>query len=187
MTAINVIVLKDSVTIVSDTKAANPLGSDFNVSKVACIPHMEIALATRGKVGALDIVRRAVEQHAFDYASARAYLADYYSRLGLAEVEVFLIGMTEEGPAACMISKPNTDSKIVDIPNGVVTPTVSQEAFDVFAADLVAGMPELLNRQHEGHSSVGGFVCVTTVRRGSIETYVSGIIDELAWRAPLAA
>ena len=189
MTAINVILLNDSVTLVTDTKASGLDGRSFNVSKVAQIPHMQLAVATRGKITALDTVARLIAAHAFSYESARAYLASQFSILGVGDVEVFLAGWSEAGPAACFISTVNSGGKIFDIaPLGVaVTPIVDQALYERFATDPIATMPDLLAAQHRGNSSVGGFVNVTTVRAETIQTYTAGMINELAWRAPLAA
>lgn len=92
MTAINIIDSQTEVTIIPDTLARNLLGPDFHVSKTIAIPHMRIPVATRGPIGALDKVSRAVSSQAFDYASARAFLAERYATMNLNDAEIFVGG-----------------------------------------------------------------------------------------------
>ncbi len=177
MTAINILVLKDSVSIITDSLARSAIGPDFHVSKTVPIPHMRLAVATRGPISALDKVARAVSQCAFDFASARSFIAVNYGAMNLNDTEVFAAGWDGDKPSAFVISATNTDSKIVDIPYVTVTPMVSPEEFDAYTDDPIAGMRALLQAQAQASSAVGGVVNVTQVGPAVIEVYTAGIIE----------
>ncbi|QFY60372.1 hypothetical protein FZ934_07960 [Rhizobium grahamii] len=189
MTAINIIVRETDVSIITDSKAGMPanIGHDFNAAKVIPIPHMRVAVATRGKLSALGNVASTIATHAFDYESARAFMAAHYSTLGIDDTEVVVAGWSEEGPAAFIISKANTDGKIEDIERGVlVTPVVEHSVFDAFAADPVGKMIDLVRHQAENNSVVGGFTNVCTIGPDSILTYTADVLDNLGMKPPCA-
>jgi hypothetical protein len=184
MTAINVLITPEYASIITDTKATTPLGVSFNVAKVFAIPHMRLAIATRGKITALETVSRAVSQHCFNYESARAFLADHFDQLDLGNVDVFVAGWSEGGPAAFLISNVNSASKVTDIGYLALTPTVSPELFDRLGSDPIGEMQTVMQAQADGNSAVGGFINVTQVGAALIETYTAGVIDALAIRPP---
>ena len=185
MTALNVIVTAEHASIITDTRAAAP-GRVFDVPKVMPIPNFRIAVATRGVMDDLSRAVAVICAYAFDFGSARAFLADCYGAVGLGGSEIVIAGYGDEGPAAFIISSLNTGGKVQDIPFALVTPTVSAEAFDEFAKDPVAGMPALMQLQARDNSSVGGFINVTQVGASVIETYTVGVLDSPIVRAPMA-
>ncbi|NRQ15588.1 hypothetical protein [Ensifer sesbaniae] len=176
MTAINVLRLDGSVTIITDTRARSHAGPDFDAPKVMPIPHMRLAIATRGKMDVLTKVVGAVCVAARDYDSARDFLREHFEGLGLGPVDIFLAGWSKEGPAACIISSVNGNA---DIPYIAATPMVPGEVLEAFGADPVANMPALLQAQHAANSAVGGYINVTTVWADRIESYTAGAIEEV--------
>lgn len=157
MTALNVILTDEYAVIVSDTLARATGNPDFHVAKVMPCPHMRLAVATRGRMDAISKVVGAISVGAFDYDSARAFLAGAYSQLGLDEVEIVVAGWSEKGPAAFIISAANTD------------------VADSFAADPIGQMPALMKRQASS-PDVGGFMNVCQVGEHVIEAYCAGPI-----------
>lgn len=184
MTAINVIVRPDAAIIVTDTRAVAPGKPSFDTAKVMPIPHMHLAVATRGPMDALMRVVGAICVGAKNYDEARDFLDQAYGQLGLAGVEIVVAGWGSKGPAAFVISDVNTGGRAVDIAHVLVTPTVSPESFEEFAADPIAGMPSLLERQAAGNECVGGHMLVTQVGRTVIESYAAG---RIGWKLGMAA
>lgn len=176
MTVVNVLIHDGYATLITDTLATSPLRPDFHVSKVRELPHMRLAVATRGNIGAVDKVATALCQYADNYDTARFFLDTYFSGLELGEVDVFVVGYDEDKPAAFMISSVNTGSKVVDIPYVLATPTVSDEAFSKFTDDPVANMMEFVAEQCRKDAGCGGWVNVTQVGPAVIETYTAGIL-----------
>lgn len=176
MTAINILRRDDSVSIITDSRAHTAVGPDFDVPKVMPIPHMRLAVATRGKMESLLKVVGAICVAARDYDGARVFLMEHFDELGLGSVDIFLAGWGTDGPAACLVSSVNG---VADIPYVAVTPMAPQAVFEAFGEDPVANMPALLQAQHEANSAVGGFINVTTVWADRIETYTAGVIDEV--------
>lgn len=184
MTALNVLVRPDAAVIVTDSKAVAPGQPPFDTAKVMPIPHMHLAIATRGPMESVIKVVGAVCVGAKNYDEARAFLDQAYGQLGLAGVEIVVAGWGSKGPAAFIVSDTNTAGRVVDIERALVTPTVSPEAFDEFAADPIAGMPKLLERQAAGNECVGGFMNVCQVGQTVIESYTAG---RIGWRPGMAA
>ncbi len=176
MTAINVLLQPDLVVIVTDTRARTGMGPDFEAAKVLPMPHLHLAVATRGPMDALIKVAAAIGVGAKGYDEARAFLAEAYGRLGLDDVEVVVAGWGEKGPGAFIVSKANTAGQVMEIGHLLVTPSVSADAFEEFAADPVVGMPALLARQAAQSADVGGFINVTQIGPQVIESYCAGRI-----------
>lgn len=175
MTAINVILTEDHAVIVSDTLARAVGNPDFHTAKVMPMPHMRLAVATRGRMDALTKVVGAISVGAFDYNSCRAFLAGAYAQLSLDEVEIVVAGWSAKGPAAFIISAGNTGGKVLDIQQVLITPTVPSDVADTFAADPIGQMPALLQRQ-AASPDVGGFMNICQVGEHVIESYCAGPI-----------
>lgn len=176
MTALNVILTEEYAVIVSDTLARAKGNPDFHVAKVMPCPHMRLAVATRGRMDALTKVVGAISVGSFDYDSARAFLGRTYGQLGLNDVEIVVAGWSAKGPAAFIVSAANTSGKVMDIQHVLITPTVTTDVADAFAADPIGQMPALLARQ-AASPDVGGFMNVTQVGENVIETYTAGPIN----------
>lgn len=166
----------DYSVIVTDTLAKPAFGPDFHTAKVVPIPHMRIAVATRGRMNALGTVAGLLMAGACNYETARAFLATGYRDLRLGDVEIVVAGWSEKGPAAFIISSTNSDGKVIDIGHVMVTPTVPGDLAQAFASDPVGGMPGLLRAQTRS-GVVGGQMVVTQVGEHTIESYCAGIID----------
>ncbi|PZU23802.1 MAG: hypothetical protein DI589_05905 [Shinella sp.] len=190
MTAVNVLRLPDSVSIITDTLAVMPNGHWFHTSKCTPIPHLKLAVATRGVVAALPMMVREICANAHGFDTARDFLDRHFRGMPLAEfdkaerlawqhgVEVFVAGWSSQGPAAFMISTVNTDWRVIDIPYAVCTPTVPPAEFEAFSADPIRNMPALLSAQARADSSVGGSMIVTTISEHEILTYSAGFIHQ---------
>lgn len=178
MTAVNVLITQNYATLITDTLARTPIGADFHASKSQAIPHMRIAVATRGPISALEKATRLLSQYAFDFASARSFLAANYAELGMNDAEIFVAGWDNDRPAAFMISATNTGSKIFDITYILVTPTVPEEALAAFGDDPLAGVRALLDAQAGANDAVGGYINVTQVGPAVIESYAAGIVGQ---------
>ncbi|OCJ67610.1 hypothetical protein A6U97_02480 [Agrobacterium tumefaciens] len=176
MTIVNVMVHNGYATLITDTKATSPFLPEFHVAKVRELPHMRIAIATRGNITAVDKVATAICQYAVNYETARSFLDTFFAGLELGKVDVFVVGYDEDKPAAFMISSVNTGSKVVDIPYLVATPTVSDEAFEKFTDDPVANMMDFVSEQCRQDKRCGGWINVTQVGPAVIETYTAGLI-----------
>jgi len=176
MTALNVILTDEYAVIVSDTLARAAGNQDFHVAKVMPCPHMRLAVATRGRMDAISKVVGAISVGAFDFDSCRAFLAGAYSQLGLDEVEIVVAGWSAEGPAAFIISAANTGGHVMDIQHVLITPTVTTDVADAFAADPIGQMPALMKRQASS-PDVGGYINVTQVGEHVIEAYWAGPIE----------
>lgn len=184
MTAVNVFFRPDAAVIVTDTRAVAYGQRSFDTAKVMPVPHMHLAVATRGPMDALMRVVGAICVGAKNYEEARAFLDQAYGQLGLAGVEIVVAGWGSNGPAAFVISDVNTGGKVVDIDRALVTPTVPQADFEAFAADPVAGMPALLERQAAGNECVGGYMNVAQIGRTVIESYAAG---RIGWKPGMVA
>lgn len=176
MTIVNVLIHDGYATLITDTKATSPLCPDFHVSKVRELPHMRLAVATRGNLGAVDKVATALCQYAVNYDTAKSFLASCFSGLELGSVDIFVVGYDEDKPAAFMISSVNTGSKVVDIPYLLATPQVSENAFGKFGDNPVAGMIEFVGEQCKADKRCGGWINVTQVGPAVIETYTAGVV-----------
>lgn len=176
MTIVNVLIHGGYASVITDTRATLPLGEIFDVSKVRPIPHMRIAVATRGKIDALDKVATELGRNAHDFASAKAFLGLCFAGLGLGEVDIFVAGYDDNKPAAFMISSINSSGKVVDIPYLMTTPQVADEEFGKFADDPIAGMVPFVQAQCRADKRCGGWINVTQVGPAVIETYSAGVI-----------
>jgi len=176
MTVVNVMIHGGYATLITDTLASSPLRADFHVSKVREIPHMRLAVATRGNIGAVDKVATALCQYATNYQTARTFLDSMFAGLELGNADVFVVGYDEDKPAGFIVSSVNTGGKVVDIPYILCTPTVSDAAFDAFTDDPAANMLEFVAQQCRKDKRCGGWVNVTQVGPQVIETYTAGLI-----------
>lgn len=177
MTAINIVVTPDVALIVTDSRAVAPGRPNFDAPKVLPVPHMALAVATRGTMDSLMKATAAICVAARNFDEARAFLDQAYGQLGLDDAEIFVAGIGSNGPAAFVISKKNTAGKVTDIPYVVATPPVTGKSFDKFTDDPVANMPALLTQQAQDMGGrVGGFMNVTEIGRLGITTYTAGRI-----------
>lgn len=189
MTAVNVLVLQDSAVIVTDTLGIQPSGRRLHAAKCIPLPHMKLALATRGTLAANGMFARLLALEATDFESARAFLDRRFRELSTityddmsenhawkAGVELFVAGWSKNGPAAFTVSTLNTGYRVQDIPYVATTPTVPQHIFKSFADDPIANMPALLAAQAKADHNVGGFMNVTHVGEREIVTYTAGAI-----------
>ena len=177
MTAINCVVTPEVAFIVTDTRAVAPGRPNFDAPKVLPIPHMHLAIATRGPMDSLIKAAAAICVGALNFDEARLFLDEAYDELGLDEAEIFVAGIGINGPAAFVISKKNTGGKVADIPYVVATPPVTGKTFDNFTDDPVANMPALLSQQAlDMGGRVGGFMNVTEIGRFGIASYTAGRI-----------
>lgn len=104
MTAINLIVGDNDVTIFTDTRARTAGGPDFNAPKVFPIPHMRLAVAIRGRMERMSRVVGVLSVRAFDFDSARAFFDSHYVDLDFDDLEIVVAGWSDKGPAAFIIS-----------------------------------------------------------------------------------
>lgn len=175
MTIVNVLIHDDYAILITDTKATSAFGPDFHVCKVKEMPHMRIAVATRGAINSLEKISIAIAQHAANYEQAKAFLDLCFAGLDLGEVDVFVAGYDGDKPAAFMISSVNSGGRCVDIPYITTSPVVPDAEFDRFANDPIGGMLELCKDQCRADPRCGGWINVTQVGPAVIESYTAGI------------
>lgn len=174
MTALNVILSDRHATIFSDTLGRKSVGRDLHVPKVMPVPHLKLAVGTRGPMTFLGKAIGEICGGAFDFDSARAYLATHYSKLNLDDGEIVVAGWSElkRAPAAFAISALNTGSKIFDVESVLISPLVSEDVANEFAANPGVGIPKLMHAQAAKHSNgVGGAICVCQVGETEIVSY----------------
>lgn len=175
MTIVNVLIHGSYATIITDTKATMPFGEEFHVSKVRPIPHMRLAIATRGRLDAVDKIAAELGRHAYDFASSKSFLELCFAGLELGPVDVFVAGYDGGKPAAFMVSNVNSGGKIIDIPYLMTTPQVSDEDFAKFSSDPVGGLLEFVQAQCRADNRCGGWINVSQIGPAVIETYTAGV------------
>lgn len=175
MTIVNVLIHDGYAMLITDTKATSPFGRDFHVYKVKEMPHLRLAVATRGAINALEKVSIAIAQHAANYEQARGFLDLCFAGLDVGNVDVFVAGYDGDRPAAFMISNVNSGGKCVDISYTMTSPVVPDAEFEKFTNDPIGGMLELCKDQCRADPRCGGWINVTQVGPAVIESYTAGI------------
>ncbi|WP_313526381.1 hypothetical protein [Shinella sp.] len=197
MTSVNILRLEDSVHLFTDTRAS--AGGLFvaHVPKVNAIPHLSAAIATRGAVGALELISRAACDWARSFDDLkdafRTKLKDLFefkwpnprdAEVWKEPLDVFVIGWSKTGPEAFSIFTHDGHGfpafELVEIPFVCLTPTVSPLSLDYLGSSLdpVSLMPEIMQQQCNGNpGSVGGFIQHTLVIREGIQTRIVGKVE----------
>lgn len=193
MTLINALKVQDAAVLISDTRlTASGKGNMGDVAKVMPLPHLNAAIATRGRWGALEQVVRMVTPKPRDFADLRRILVEDFRGLCTAaafrgqglidDTDVVVIGW-DDGPQAFLVTNHDRHGhpawQVVEIDNAMVTPTVDQETFELLAGENpVLAMNEIVARQARLHESVGGMAIATIVTEGGIQSVSFGLINE---------
>ncbi|WP_313522247.1 hypothetical protein [Shinella sp.] len=194
MTAVNVLRLEDSVHLFTDTRAS--AGGLFvaHVPKVNAIPHLSAAIATRGSLGALELISRAACDWARSFEDLkdafRTNLKDLFefkwpnprdAEVWKQPLDIFVVGWSKAGPEAFSIFTHEEHGfpafELVEIPFVCLTPTVSPLSLDHIgtSTDPVSLMPDIMQQQCDlNPGNVGGFMQHTLVIREGIQTRVLG-------------
>lgn len=198
MTAVNVVIGADRVSLFTDAAAVNFAGQMRRlVSKTRSLPDMKCAIATRGLAGALSAFASILPTLAHDYdglfqAARNGDLVRACSRLRsistgrlslVANFDLVVTGIGHRGPAAFMICNHNHHPgvkawKAFKIPSVLIMPPVTLP--ERIRNNPGAFMAVILDRQREhleptlliprGRSIVGGFAECTTVTADQITT-----------------
>lgn len=181
MTAINILVLKDSAHIIADSRlcmAGEPAG---NVAKLFPIPHLNAVIATRGRADLLFKVVDLVVPGAKDFSDLRRIFVEDFRALctraamsGNAlsgEFDVYVVGR-EGAPQAFMLSNHAGHGTepwaVVDVPYCLVTPPVDDALLPVEGGEPLIALMGICERQARDNASVGGQFTFATVRQEGI-------------------
>lgn len=192
MTAVNIIKLDDTVHLFTDTKisgAGLPVGCQ--VAKCFPIPHLNAAIATRGRKQALDLMVRIASSRATNYADLRrvfgnlrqragdTYFTDEDRQVWEQNLDVFIVGLDGGSPDAFAVFNHGDHGmppwELIDIPYVILLPPVPNELMAEFAGSdqPLTLMSKIMETQSRLHPAViGGRFQATTVRQDGIFTTI---------------
>lgn len=193
MSAVNIFLQADRAVLCTDTKVTTAAGEQYNAVKFAVLPWLRIAIAVRGNVGALRVFERAISCNAATYEGAVQLLVERFADI-LAEkyvdaseafamtqdLDVYLVGLGINGPAAHWISNYRTGGRVRRIDGVHVSPMVDLEAQRRYADDPKGGLPSLMADQTKQNPAVGGWLMVTEISDMGILSYPLGGLDALS-------
>lgn len=193
MSAVNILLQADRAVLCTDTKVTTANGVQYNAVKFACLPWLPMAVAVRGHVGALRVFERAIACNASTYESAVQLLVERFSDI-LAEayvdqseafamtqdLDVYLVGLGINGPAAHWISTYRTGGQVRRIDGVHISPMVDLAAQRRYADDPKANLPGLMADQTKQNPAVGGWMMVTEISGAGILSYPLGGLDALS-------
>lgn len=198
MTAVNMFILDDAAVIFTDSKAVQPGGQAYDLSKCVTMPFHRMALATRGKIALSRSLERILSIQARDFDSAKRILLKnirilasfpYDERPEIdawgEDWDIFIAGWSQahQKPSAFMVANHGGHGleawRVHDIEYMSATPWPN----DADAVELARHHPEqnimrLMQAQQEtAPDSVGGFVTATYVHEHGISQAVIGKIS----------
>lgn len=194
MSAANIIIWPHAAVLLTDTKATTEGGIQWNAPKVRTLPWAKLAISVRGYHAALGVFERMISMNATNYAQAITFIAENFEAILAAEyedpaeahamrtdVDLYVIGWSDNGPAGFWISSYQLDRKVQGISQAHISPMVDRDAQRQLAGgDFKAGIPALMAAQAAQHVFVGGWGVVTEVRADTIQTYPIGGLCELS-------
>ncbi|MFB9947345.1 hypothetical protein ACFFP0_00725 [Rhizobium puerariae] len=198
MTALNIFVLDHAALIVTDSRTV-PAGNapPFDHAKCFTIPHLRLAVATRGKASLLPSLVRIISRFAGDFEAARALMQDdirAFSAVPYDDVserdawaddwDIIVAGWmsAENRPAAFMICNHEKHGlsawTIHDIEYMLSTPYIPY-AVKAASFDPVGQAVALVQAQHDCHPrEIGGYVTGTFIDGEGISQIVMGKVVE---------
>lgn len=193
MSAVNILLQADRAVLCTDTKVTTGDGVQYNAVKVAALPWLKLAIAVRGHVGALRVFERAISCNAATYEGGVQLLAERFADI-LAEayvdaseghamtqdIDVYLVGLGINGPAAHWISNYRTGGQVRRIDGVHISPMVDLDGQRRYADDPKANLPGLMADQTKQNPAVGGWMMVTEISASGILTYPLGGLDALS-------
>lgn len=197
MTAVNVVVLAQSVHVFTDTRASFVGLNAGNLVKCMPLPHMHLAIATRGPQVALDLFARVICERASTFDEALSFLDERGRELPRASwlnsrdaeawlepIDLILAGWTRRGPEAAAYFTHEEHGlpawKIHKIQPILITPRVSSMSFDrlVCSHDRLSEMAAIMQEQAETCPGiVGGYAQETIIDSGGIYTRCLGRME----------
>jgi len=193
MSAVNILLQADRAVLCTDTKVTTADGVQYNAVKFAVLPWLQMAIAVRGHVGALRVFERAIACNASTYEGSVQLLAERFADI-LAEayvdaseafamtqdLDVYVVGLGINGPAAHWASNYRTGGQVRRIDGVHVSPMVDLDAQRRYADDPRANLPVLMADQTRQNPAVGGWMIVTEISASGIRTYPLGGLDALS-------
>ena len=197
MTAINIFLLDGAAAIVTDTRCTDSTGAVYDVSKCLPIPHMRLAVATRGKRAMTGSVARILSVGSKDYDSAKpllqvrlrdlatvAYLDASERDAWRSEWEIYIVGWSRDRRAPAAFLVVNHDKlgqkpfEVVEIEYMASAPYLPAPV-EAARLDPPGNFMALLQAQHDHDpKNIGGFATVTTVHQLGIQQEVIGRLQE---------
>ncbi|WP_119818527.1 hypothetical protein [Mesorhizobium sp. DCY119] len=189
MTAINVLITENAAHVLTDGLCAAPGLGPIAVPKVIPLPHLRMAVATRGPAELLQVMlpiisaapsfKDLVEFFRNDFrALTKLQHPNWPAGIFKRDFDIVIAGWSKSGPAAFLI----TSSVGHGIPtwepfffgNFLCTPKVSDDAFEAFHAspDPLRDFIGVLDYQAAREPAVGGFAQLTTITSDEISTRI---------------